>query len=160
MEAFWDALRSNMWAGWLGLAILLGVAELFALDLVLLMLAAGALVGMLAALVGLGVPLQVIAAAAASVAMLAFVRPGMVQRLHRGPDLKSGPAALIGQEGFAIAEISAHGGQVKLAGEVWSARPYVDDEVIPAGAKVQLFEIRGATAYVHEVPQLGPGGAY
>ena len=158
MDAFWAALRDNMWGTWLGLAMLLGVAELFNLDLVLLMLAAGALVGMVAALAGLGIPLQIIAAAFASVAMLALVRPSMVHRLHRGPDLKSGPAALIGKEGYALGEITAHGGQVKLAGEVWTARPYLDDEVIPEGAKVQLFEIRGATAYVHEVPQLGPGG--
>jgi membrane protein implicated in regulation of membrane protease activity len=155
MDAFWAALRDNMWGAWLGLAMLLGVAELFSLDLILLMLAVGALVGMLVALLGLGIPLQVVLAAGASVAMLGLVRPEMVHRLHRGPDLKSGSAALIGKEGFAIAEINAHGGQVKLGGEVWSARPYVDDDVIPAGAKVQLFEIRGATAYVHEVPQLG-----
>jgi membrane protein implicated in regulation of membrane protease activity len=160
MDAFWAALRDNMWGTWLGLAMLLGVAELFSLNLVLIMLSVGALVGMLAALVGLGIPLQVVLAAGASVAMLALVRPEMVERLNRGPNLKSGSDALIGKEGYAIAEINAHGGQVKLGGEVWSARPYIDDDVIPLGAKVQLFEIRGATAYVHEVPQLGSTGTY
>jgi membrane protein implicated in regulation of membrane protease activity len=160
MDAFWAALRDNMWGTWLGLAMLLGVAELFSLNLVLLMLSVGALVGMLVALLGLGIPLQVVLAAAASVAMLSFVRPEVLQKLNRGPELKTGSAALIGKEGFAIAEINAHGGQVKLGGEVWSARPYVDDDVIPAGAKVQLFEIRGATAYVHEVPQLGSTGTH
>jgi membrane protein implicated in regulation of membrane protease activity len=155
MGPFWDALRDNMWGTWLGLAMLLGVAELFSLNLVLLMLAGGAVVGMLVALVGLGVPVQVLAAAASSFAMLAFVRPTMIQRLHSGPELRTGPAALLGKEGFAVAEVSVHGGQVKLAGEIWSARPYMDDDVIPVGAKVEVFEIRGATAYVHEVPQLG-----
>jgi len=155
MDAFWAALRDDMWGTWLGLALLLGVAEIFSTELVLLMLAVGALVGMLVALVGLGIPMQVVLAAAASVAMLAFVRPSIIHKLHSGPDLKTGSAALIGKEGFAIGEITAHSGQVKLAGEVWTARPYIDDEVIPAGAKVQLFEIRGATAYVHEIPQLG-----
>jgi membrane protein implicated in regulation of membrane protease activity len=158
MDAFWASLRDNMWGTWLALAMLLGVAELFSLNLVLIMLSVGALVGMLVALVGLGIPLQVVMAAGASVAMLAFVRPEVVERLHSGPSLKTGSDALIGKEGFAIAEINAHGGQVKLGGEVWSARPYVDDDVIPPGAKVQLFEIRGATAYVHEVPQLGSTG--
>jgi membrane protein implicated in regulation of membrane protease activity len=64
-------------------------------------------------------------------------------------------AGLVGKEGFAVAEVTVHGGQVKLAGELWTARPYDEYAVIPAGAKVQVFEIRGATAYVHEVPQLG-----
>lgn len=155
MDAFWAALRDNMWGTWLGLAMLLGVAELFSLNLVLIMLSVGALVGMLVALLGLTIPLQIVFAAGASIAMLSFVRPEVVQLLNRGPNLKTGSDALIGKEGFAIGEITQHSGQVKLGGEVWSARPYVDDDVIPAGAKVQLFEIRGATAYVHEVPQLG-----
>jgi membrane protein implicated in regulation of membrane protease activity len=151
----WDSIRDNAWAVWLGLSMVLGVAELASLDLVLLMLAVGALAGMGAALVGLAVWLQVLAAAAASIAMLAFVRPSFVKRLHSGPDLKHGFAGLVGKEGVAVAEVTAEGGQIKLAGEIWTARPYDEYAVIPVGAKVQVFEIRGATAYVHEVPELG-----
>jgi membrane protein implicated in regulation of membrane protease activity len=151
----WDWVRENLWGVWLGLAMLLGVAELFSLDLVLLMLATGAIVGMITALVGLGLPVQILAAAAASVAMLALVRPNVVKRLHSGPELLHGPAALIGEEGFAVAEVTARGGQIKLAGELWTARPYDDTAVIPVGSRVRVFEIRGATAYVDEVPQLG-----
>jgi len=136
-------------------ARLLGLAELLSLDLVLLMLAGGALVGLLVSLTAAGVPLQIVAAAVTAISMLLLVRPNIVRRLHNGPELRTGPAALIGKEGFALAEVTVHGGQVKLAGEVWSARPYDDDDVIPVGAKVEVFEIRGATAYVHEVPQLG-----
>jgi membrane protein implicated in regulation of membrane protease activity len=150
-----DWLGENAWAVWLGMSIVLGVAELASLDLVLLMLAVGALGGMVTALIGAGVVVQVLVAAATAVAMLAVVRPGIVARLHSGPELKHGPAALIGTEGFAVMEITGQSGQVKLGGEVWTARPYSEDAVIPAGAKVQVFEIRGATAYVHEIPQLG-----
>jgi len=148
-------LREWDWGVWLGLAMLLGVLELFSLDLVLLMLASGAVVGMIAALVGLPVAVQIIGAAAASVAMLALVRPNAVKRLHSGPDLKQGHEALVGEEGFTVAEITMQGGQIKIAGEVWTARPYDETAVIPVGAKVRVFEIRGATAYVDEVPQLG-----
>jgi membrane protein implicated in regulation of membrane protease activity len=135
--------------------MLLAGAELLSLDLVLLMLAVGCAVGMGAALLDLHVAVQVLAAAAASVAMLAFVRPSVVRRLHSGPELSHGFAGLVGEEGFALAEITAQGGQAKIAGEVWTARPYDDSAVIAPGAKVQVFEIRGATAYVHEIPQLG-----
>ena len=151
----WEWVRDNAWGLWLGLSMVLGVAELASLDLVLLMLAVGALAGMTAALLDLEVWVQVLAAAAASVAMLAFVRPSFVKRLHGGPDLQHGFAGLVGKEGITVAEISAQGGQIKLAGEIWTARPYDDYAVIPVGAKVQVFEIRGATAYVHEVPELG-----
>ena len=148
-------LRDYDWAVWVGAAMVLGVAELASLDLVLLMLAVGCLVG--AGVAGAGLPflLQALAAVAASTAMLVLVRPSVVRRLHSGPGLRHGPAALIGEEGFALSEVDARGGQVKLAGEVWTARPYDDTAVIPSGARVQVFEIRGATAYVHEVPEIG-----
>ena len=87
--------------------------------------------------------------------MLVLVRPSVVHRLHSGPTLVQGHAALVGREGFALTEVDARSGQVKLAGEVWTARPYDETAVIPTGARVQVFEIRGATAYVHEVPELG-----
>ncbi len=151
----WDWLSDNLWGMWLGIAMLLGVLELFSLDLVLLMLAGGAVVGMLVALAGAGLPLQIVAAAATSIGMLALVRPNVVKRLHTGPDLKQGHEALIGEQGFTVAEITERGGQVKIGGEIWTARPYDETAVIPVGAKVRVYEIRGATAYVDEVPQLG-----
>ena len=151
----WESIRENAWAVWLGLSIVLGVAELASLDLVLLMLAVGALAGMVAGLLDLDVWVQILAATLASIAMLAFVRPSFIRRLHTGPDLQHGFAGLVGKEGFTVAEISSEGGQVKLAGELWTARAYDESAVIPVGAKVQVFEIRGATAYVHEVPELG-----
>lgn len=143
------------WQLWLGAAIALGVAELFSLDLILLMLAAGAAVGMLAALVGLGWPIQVIAAVAASFGMLALVRPSIVKRLHSGPELTLGHAALVGKQGIVVDEVSMQGGQIRIGGELWTARPFDETEVIEPGAPVDIFEIRGATAYVHRVPTLG-----
>jgi membrane protein implicated in regulation of membrane protease activity len=41
-------------------------------------------------------------------------------------------------------------GCVKIDGEVWTARSYIDDEVYEAGTRVQVVEIRGATALVTE----------
>lgn len=143
------------WQLWLGAGIALGVAELFSLDLILLMMAAGAGVGMLAALVGLAWPVQVIAAVAASVGMLALVRPSIVKRLHSGPELTLGHAALVGKQGVVVDEVSVQGGQIRVGGELWTARPFDETEVIEPGAPVDIFEIRGATAYVHRVPTLG-----
>ena len=143
------------WQAWLALAIALGVLELFSLDLVLLMLAAGALVGMVASLAGLALWVQVVAAAIASIAALGVLRPGVVKRLHSGPNLVLGHEALVGRQAVVIEEISSQGGQIKVGGEVWTARPYDEDQVIPVGAKVDVFQIKGATALVHPVPELG-----
>jgi membrane protein implicated in regulation of membrane protease activity len=41
-------------------------------------------------------------------------------------------------------------GIVKLAGEAWTARAYDEDEVIAEGRRVQVIEIRGATALVSQ----------
>ena len=143
------------WALWLGAAVALGVAELATLDLVLLMLAAGCLAGVVLGVAGVPLVLQALAAVAASAAMLVLVRPSVVRRLHSGPTLVQGHAALVGSEGFAVTSVDARTGQVRLGGEVWTARPYDETAVIPEGARVQVFEIRGATAYVHEVPEIG-----
>ncbi len=143
------------WQACLVHAIGLGAAELFSLDLMLLMLATGALAGMVAGLLALPVAVQIIAAVATSVGMLAFVRPSVVKRLHSGPELRLGHQALVGRQGIVVDEVSSQGGQIKIGGEVWTARPYDENEVIEAGATVDVFEIRGATALVHKIPTLG-----
>jgi len=143
------------WQAWLALSMALGVAELFSLDLMLLMLAVGALVGMTAGLIGLPVAIQIVAAVAASVGMLALVRPNIVKRFHTGPELTLGHQALVGRQGIVVDEVSALGGQIRIAGELWSARAYDENAVIEAGEAVDIFEIRGATALVYKVPTLG-----
>ena len=90
-----DWLADNLWQTWLGLAIVLGVAEMFSLDLILIMVAAGAVAGMIVALVGAPFAAQALVAAGASVAMLALVRPQLVRRFHGGPELNLGHGKLL-----------------------------------------------------------------
>jgi membrane protein implicated in regulation of membrane protease activity len=149
-----DAFSGHLWELWLGLAILLGVLELFSLSLILLMLAAGAVVGMALALVNLPLGVQVVGAVITSVGMLALVRPNMISRLHSGPELRLGHQALVGRQALVVSEVSSQGGQIRINGELWTARPYDETEVIEPGATVDVFEIRGATALVHKVPTL------
>jgi membrane protein implicated in regulation of membrane protease activity len=39
---------------------------------------------------------------------------------------------------------------VKIGGEVWTARPYDDDDVFEPGQRVDVMKIDGATALVAE----------
>lgn len=150
-------LGNHLWAAWLVLAVGLGVAEMVSLDLILIMVAVGALVGALAAIASLPVALQILLAAGSSAAMLALVRPNLVAKLHTGPDLVTGTKKLVGQQGVVTEELSAHHpGRVKVAGEIWSACPYDESLTIAPGATVEVFAIRGATAYVHPVGELMP----
>lgn len=152
----WEWVGEHMWAGWLGLAVLFGALELVSLDLVLAMLAGGALVGAAAALLGAPVPLQVVLAMISAVGLLGVIRPGVVRRLHSGPDLKTGADALIGKRATVLREL-VHGtpGRVKIGGEEWTAEPYDEDDRIEAGELVDVVQIKGATAFVLRVHRLG-----
>jgi membrane protein implicated in regulation of membrane protease activity len=141
-------IGDHAWQVWAAAALLLAGAEMLSLDLVLVMIAVSALSGMIVAMVGGAWGIQVIAASATALALLMFVRPPMVRRLHAGPDLLVGAAALPGRTGYVEAEISAAGGRVKIGGEVWSALPAVENERIVAGERVEVVEIKGATAIV------------
>lgn len=141
-----DWIRDNLWAGWLGASILLGLAEMFSLDLFLAMLAVGALGGMGTSLITDNFVLQAVVASAVSVAMLAVVRPELARRLHGGPEILLGNARLIGLAAVVTEPISAlRAGRVNLDGEIWTASA---DEELEIGDRVEVVEIRGATAVV------------
>ncbi len=147
-----DWLGDHLWAGWLALAIALGAAELASLDLVLLMLAVGAIAGAASAGIGLPIVLQILIAGGASVAMLALVRPNLVKKLHKGPELQLGHGKLVGRQALVTEDVASHSpGRVRLAGEIWTAEPYDERLTIKAGETVEVLAIKGATVFVHPV---------
>ena len=150
-----DWLSDNLWAGWLALAVALGALELVSLDLFLIMLAGGAVVGAVTAALGGPVALQIVLALVTSVALLGLIRPNVVKRLHKGPTLRTGAEALIGKRATVLREL-VHGtpGRVKIGGEEWTAEPYDEDDRIEPGEVVDVVQIKGATAYVLRVHRL------
>lgn len=145
-----DWLSDNAWAAWLGLAAVFGVAEMFSLDLIFLMLAVGAMGGLVAGALDAHVAVQVLVALGTALATLTLIRPALVARLHGGPELRLGATRLVGTHGVVTAQITGTEiGRVRLAGDVWSAAPYDEHLVIEPGQTVEVLEIRGATAYVH-----------
>ncbi len=152
-----DWLLKHLWETWLGLAFVLGMAEMFSLDLVLIMLAVGAVAGMIVALVGLPFAAQALVAVGTSVAMLALVRPPVAKRFHSGPELNLGHGKLVGTRGVVTEEITGlEVGRIRIGGEIWSAAPYDESLVITPGETVEVLQIKGATAYVHPIPSLEP----
>jgi membrane protein implicated in regulation of membrane protease activity len=134
---------------WLIAGVLLAVAELFTLDFVLVMFAAGAFAAAAAGLVGAPVLAQAIIFAATSALGLAAVRPAIKRRLHRGSEpAVMGVEAIEGTQAIVIEEIGEDRGMVKIGGELWRARAYDATQVIEAGAQVRVVEVKGATALV------------
>ena len=152
-----DWLGDHGWALWLSLAFLLGVAEVMSLDLVLIMLAVGALAG---AGVSLAAPdlwwLQVLVAAGVSVGMLILLRPTLLAKVRNAPGYRSSTAKMVGSSGVATAQIDRSGGEIKVDGQTWTARPYAADIVIEQGTEVEVYEIDGAIAVVYPKHELLP----
>ena len=83
-------------------------------------------------------------------ASLALLRPIARRHLRTPPQIRTGTAALVGARALVLERVDADGGQVKLGGEVWTARPYDEDDVFEPGARVEVLKIDGATALVAE----------
>ena len=137
------------WIIWLIVAVVLGAAEVMTTTLALGLLAVSALVAGGVAAVGGPPLLQLAAFAVASAGGVGIIRPIAMRHIKQPPRLRSGTAALVGRTALVLDEVSDHGGRVRIGGEDWTARPYDEDMVIPAGTKVDVFKIEGATALVY-----------
>jgi membrane protein implicated in regulation of membrane protease activity len=140
------------WVIWILVAAVLTVGEMLTMGLFLAPFAGGALLGALLSLVGAGVVGSWVAFVLGSVLLLTLVRPIAIRHRRLPPRMRTGAAALVGQTGLVLERIVNDEGVgcVKINGEVWTARSYDDDEVIEAGHRVHVIEIRGATALVTE----------
>jgi membrane protein implicated in regulation of membrane protease activity len=140
------------WVLWLIAAVVLAVGEIATMGFFLAPFAAGALVASLVSASGAGTAITLVIFLLVSVAALAALRP--VARSHKRmpPQTRTGTAALVGRHAMVVERIANNEGVgcVKLDGEVWTARAYDEDEVIDEGKRVQVVEIRGATALVTE----------
>jgi membrane protein implicated in regulation of membrane protease activity len=134
------------------IAIALAIGEVLTPGLFFLgplALAAGA--SALAALLGAGALGSVIVFLVAALLSLGLLRP--VARRHvRMPMLsRTGTDALIGRKALVTRAIGAGGGgRVRIGGEEWSARAYLDGQEIAEGVTVDVIQIAGATALVSE----------
>lgn len=145
-----DWLGDNPWALWLSLAVLLGVAEIISLDLVLIMIAAGAVGGAVVALIAPALwPLQILVAVVVSVGMLFLLRPTLMKRVHQMPGYRSSTDKMVGSTGVATTAIGADGGEVKIDGLTWTARGYTPEVEIEEGTEIEVYEIDGAIAVVY-----------
>lgn len=133
---------------WLIAGIVLMAAEVLSGDLVLLMLGGGALLGAASSAVTGNPVIDVLVFAIASTALLWLARPALKRRFLNTPQVQTGVEALVGSKGVVVATVDSDGGQVKLGGEVWSARTDHEGVAIEPGTKVTVVQISGATAVV------------
>ncbi|WP_197319802.1 NfeD family protein [Saccharomonospora sp. NB11] len=137
---------------WLIVGLVLVVAEVLSGDFVLVMLGLGALAGAASAALTGNPIIDVLVFAVSSAGLIVLARPALKRKLLSGTNVPMHTDALLGTTAVTVSTVDGSGGQVKLAGEVWSARSLTDTDVIPPGTTVTVVEIAGATAVVSTSP--------
>src|SRR3954447_9120220 len=112
--------------------------------------ALGAVAAAVAALAGAAVLLQVVLFVVVAAGAVGLLRPVARRHLHLPAPVRTGTAALVGAKAVVLQRVDALGGRVRLGGEEWSARAYLDDQVLEPGTRVEVVKIEGATALVIE----------
>lgn len=145
-------LFENSWALWLSLFLVLAVIEMLTLVLFFIMMSVGALAALVADVLGAPFWVEVVIFCLVALAMIFFVRPIALRHLHKGPgELRTNITRLIGQSALVTAPVDADAGQVKIGGDIWSARSK-DGILLPVGEEVKVAAIDGATAIVAPLP--------
>jgi membrane protein implicated in regulation of membrane protease activity len=140
------------WLVWVLIACGFGVGELLTGGFFLAPFAFGGILGAAAEAAGAGEAVAALVFVLISVMTLALVRPLVKTRLLSSPPTRTGAAALIGKKAIVLERIHNEEGVgcVKIDGEVWTARALDDDREIEPGTRVEVVDIRGATALVME----------
>jgi membrane protein implicated in regulation of membrane protease activity len=139
------------WVIWVIVAVLLALGELATPGLFFLgPVALAAFPAAIVAALGAAAWLQVLVFVGFSLGSLLVLRP--IARAHlRMPALsRTGTAALVGAKAVVLERVDMDGGRVRIGGEEWTARAYMEGQVLEPGTRVEVAEIKGATALVYE----------
>ena len=139
------------WVLWTVIAVALALGELATPGLFFLgPVAVAAAVAGLVSLIGIAAWLQVLIFLVTAIASVGVLRPIARAHLSMPAATRTGTAALVGAKALVLQRVDAHGGRVRIGGEEWSARAYIDDQVLEPGMSVEVVQIEGETAHVYE----------
>ena len=141
---------------WLGILAILLVIEAITVGLTTVWFAGGALIACIASWLGFGIVVQLLLFFGVSVVLLIFTRPLAVRYMNKGVE-KTNAESLLGKRAVVIQQINnlAQTGQVRINDIEWTARTADDSIQIPAGAVVEIEEIRGVKLIVKELSKEG-----
>ena len=140
----------SWWIIWLIFAVIMLVIEIATTGLATLWFAVGAIVAMIMDLCGASVASQIIVMALVSIVCfilcMIWVKPKL-ESLRKKNVQRTNADRLIGREGIVIVPLNATDGkgQVKVDGQVWSAKA---DEDFEEGTKITVKSIEGVKLVV------------
>jgi membrane protein implicated in regulation of membrane protease activity len=140
------------WVLWAIAACAFGIGEMLTTSFFLAPFGIGAALAALVDAAGASELVAWVVFVTVSLLTLVVVRPIARSHLRVPPQIRTGAAALIGKQAIVLERIANDEGVgcVRIDGEVWTARALDEDQIIERGTRVQVVEIKGATALVSE----------
>ena len=140
------------WVLWVIAACAFGVGEMLTGGFFLAPFALGGVFAAITDVAGAGELASWVVFVLVSLLAVGVLRPIARSHMKTPPQIRTGAAALIGQQAIVLERIANDEGVgcVRIDGEVWTARAYDEDQVIEAGTRVHVMQIKGATALVTE----------
>ena len=134
---------------WLIILVLLFVIEGMTYSLICIWFAGGALVSLILSLFNAHMLVQTTAFVVVAGLLLLLVRPVAV-RMAAGRKVRTNADRVIGQEGLVIKRIDpiSGEGQIKVMGQVWSAKPEDGKSIVEVDMRVEVMGITGVKAIV------------
>lgn len=137
-------METSAW--WFIAAAVLGIGQIFAVDIAFGLLAVAALIVGIMALLGLPAIWSILVFAVIAVALVLSLRRPLMRKFKTAEPVVTGAAALVGERALAIDTVTTRSGRVKIRGEVWTAR--TRDGELAEDALGRVTAIDGATAIV------------
>ena len=134
---------------WLILLAIFLVIEIITLGLTTIWLAGGALVGFLAAVLHVPLPIQIVLFLVVSIVLIVFTRP-VAERYFNNSREQTNVGGIIGREGKVIVTIDNFNqtGAVLIDGIEWTAQSDEEDVVIETGERIVVTRVEGVRVFV------------
>jgi membrane protein implicated in regulation of membrane protease activity len=138
------------WVIWLLAAVVFAIGEIATTSFFLAPFSIGAFSAAAVSLIGGGATASWVVFAVVTTVVFLGVRPVARRHLRQPAQVRTGAAALVGRPAIVAERIANDEGTgiIKLDGEIWTARAWDESRIFDAGDKVEVVEIRGATAMV------------
>lgn len=140
-----------MWLIWLLLCGFFFLIEIFTISFMMFWPGVSAFVAFILATLGVPVPIQVTVFCILSILLIIFTKP-LTEKLFKTKDTVTNAKTVVKKRGVVLKSIDNLNckGQVKVAGEIWSAISE-NDEIIPVDANIEVIAIDGVKLRVKKV---------
>lgn len=140
-----------MWITWLILCGLFFLIEIFTISFLMFWPGVAAFVAFILAICNVSTHIQIVVFAILSIILILLTKP-LTNKLFKTKETPTNARSVIGKSGVVLKAIDNLNckGQVKVAGEIWSAVSSTD-EIIPVDASVKVESIDGVKIKVVKI---------